>query len=82
MMALVLNLDAITGSSIEGVARDMVNAANRIANPVQRTNSYGEPAGEAISFQQMIGEAVDAALTQKFDPYGKPTRTTNGSQLW
>ena len=34
-MPLVLKLEAITGSSIEGVARDMVNAANRIGLPVQ-----------------------------------------------
>ena len=35
MMALFLKLEAITGSSIEGVARDMVDAANRIGLPVK-----------------------------------------------
>ena len=34
-MTLVLKLEAITGSSIEGVARDMVDAANRIGFPVK-----------------------------------------------
>ncbi|MGH3627230.1 MAG: hypothetical protein ACREN2_05715 [Candidatus Dormibacteria bacterium] len=47
--------------------------AEVIANPVQRTNSWGEPTGNAVSVRQHIADEVERQLANKRDNYGKGT---------
>lgn len=75
-------LHSDAGKSFHAVAVGAINKAVEgkiaerlevlISKPIQKTDTYGNPVGEPTSFDAMIGEAVDRALTSHVDLYGKP----------
>lgn len=72
---------AESGKSFHKAAVDAINAAvagklaERIERlmdqPIQRTDNWGAAKGEPVTFNQMIGEAVESAMTARVDALGK-----------
>lgn len=75
-------LHSDAGRSFHAAAVEAINKAveERIAEkvaelmerPIQQTDNYGSPKGEPKTFTQMIGDAVEGAMSQPVDIYGKP----------
>lgn len=51
-----------------------------MTQPIQLTDGYGQPKGDPVTFTEMIGQQVAAAMTVKLDHYGKPS--SNGTTLF
>ena len=65
---------------INSAVRDrlMSKIEERMTAPIQKTDSYGNPMGEATTFDQLIGQAVENALTAQVDASGS---LVHGSRL-
>jgi hypothetical protein len=67
--------------SFHAVAVDAINDAvstriaqkieQLIAAPIQMTDNYGNPNGNVTTFDQMIGDTISAAMSQKVDSMGR-----------
>lgn len=75
------DLQFAVADRFESLCRELVDEAAKaaiaeaIAAPRQRTDEFGNPVGEAISFQQMIAMQVKAWQDETVDTYdGKPKK--------
>lgn len=48
-----------------------------ITKPVQRTNAYGHPVGEPVSFEELVVGIAQKYLTTKVDTYGGDRSTAS-----
>ena len=62
-------VEAINKAVTEKLAEKIEELMSKL---IQKTDMYGTPIGEAMTFNSMIGEAVERAMETTVDLYGKP----------
>jgi hypothetical protein len=77
-------LHSDAGRSFHSVCVEAINSAVEtrvmqrlealMSNPIQITDGYGDPKGDPTTFNEMIGKAVDEAMTIKTDAHGRCDR--------
>lgn len=74
--AIVARFQELVREMVDEAARNEI--ATAMLAPRQRTDEYGNPVGDPLSFQQMIAAQVAAWQDETVDRYdGKPKKTDN-----